>query len=255
MSNSSNTTDRDPPSSPEAAAGVAGVVSRADSAQVAHELNNLLDGSLRNISLALAQLVPTGESLDSEAGGLGDEAVGRLQTAGASLKQMAQVLEGWMRGGTAGSDCTPVAEATVQDVMEYARRTVEPLLRQNQVNLVIDLDTEISEVSAGPLATVLVNALRNALDVSPVGGRIDVRGRCRYGRANLLVMDDGPGLVPELPRDESGFVGRGATTKPDGHGIGLAISRQAAEAFAATLALNDRPGGGAVLHVSWDVVA
>ncbi|MBZ0153830.1 MAG: HAMP domain-containing histidine kinase [Planctomycetes bacterium] len=68
---------------------------------------------------------------------------------------------------------------------------------------------------------VLFNLLRNALDVSPRGGRIDLDVRRRGGEVVLSIEDDGPGVANEhLDRIFEPFF----TTKPVGRGTGLGLA-------------------------------
>jgi len=58
---------------------------------------------------------------------------------------------------------------------------------------------------------------------------------------SVRVEDDGPGL----PQSANLFVPF-FTTKPNGTGIGLVLSRQIAEAHGGSLSLEGREGGGSV---------
>jgi signal transduction histidine kinase len=55
----------------------------------------------------------------------------------------------------------------------------------------------------------------------------------------LRVLDEGPGIA-----DTANLFVPFFTTKPDGTGIGLVLSRQIAESHGGTLTLAPRPGGG-----------
>jgi signal transduction histidine kinase len=73
---------------------------------------------------------------------------------------------------------------------------------------------------------VLLNLLGNAIDAvasQPEGERrIELTVSCRGAEVLLSIEDSGPGLAPEVrSRIFDPFV----TTKPDGMGLGLAISR------------------------------
>jgi signal transduction histidine kinase len=96
---------------------------------------------------------------------------------------------------------------------------------------------------ARKLKQALVNLLQNALEASPRGGEVSWIARAAEGGAfvEIGVRDHGPGLPPEIlargPRV-------GATTKPAGSGIGLAVACAIAEQHGGSLALENPEGGG-----------
>jgi two-component system nitrogen regulation sensor histidine kinase NtrY len=100
------------------------------------------------------------------------------------------------------------------------------------------------------LEQLLINVVSNAVEASqqshPAGdGRIAVSWRIDAGALEVHVDDDGPGLA----NDANAFVPF-YTTKERGSGIGLALSRQIAEAHAGSLTLSNhrtRPGCRATL--------
>ncbi|GAA0564412.1 PAS domain S-box protein [Rhizomicrobium electricum] len=95
---------------------------------------------------------------------------------------------------------------------------------------------------------VLVNLLRNAAEAMATTERreLTLAIRDREDRTvEVSVVDTGTGLSDEVAaRLFSPFV----TTKPDGMGIGLAISRQIIEAHGGTLIARPNPGGGAIFE-------
>jgi len=155
------------------------------------------------------------------------------------------------------------AKALTRFLSSYARLArlpdprLEPVDVGTWVRRVAGLETRIEvAVEEGPPAEVradgdqldqlLINLIDNAVDASletdggvRVGWSVD-----RHG-VEVRVEDDGPGI----PSEENLFVPF-FTTKPDGSGIGLVLSRQIAEAHDGTLTLKSREGGeGAVARV------
>lgn len=130
-----------------------------------------------------------------------------------------------------------------------------PLDVNEWVRRVVDLETRIDiEIVAGPMIQIpadgdqldqlLINLLGNAVDAAlETGGGVTVTWKQLNGyspQLELRVDDEGPGL----PDRRNLFVPF-FTTKPQGSGIGLVLSRQIAEAHGGALTLENRvPGPG-----------
>lgn len=98
---------------------------------------------------------------------------------------------------------------------------------------------------------VLVNLLSNAVhalhDCPPSGRNLEVSlARVGSAQAHVWVRDSGAGIPPErLPRIFEPFY----STKPDGLGMGLAISRSIVEAHGGEIAVQARTTGGTAFCV------
>lgn len=92
------------------------------------------------------------------------------------------------------------------------------------------------------LDQLLINLVRNATDASLDAGRgggVSVGWRRNgAGVVEVWVRDEGAGLA-----DTANLFVPFFTTKPHGSGIGLALSRQIAEAHGGTLTLENRKDG------------
>lgn len=136
-----------------------------------------------------------------------------------------------------------------------------PLDVGNWVHRVAGLETRLRvEVTPGPeimldadgdqLDQLLINLVKNAADAAlETGGTVQVgwRIRGRNGNVDVWVRDEGPGISNTANLFVPFF-----TTKPNGSGIGLVLSRQIAEAHGGTLTLKnrrDRQGCEAILQL------
>ncbi|MDX1999736.1 MAG: ATP-binding protein [Thermoanaerobaculia bacterium] len=85
------------------------------------------------------------------------------------------------------------------------------------------------------------NLIENSLRVSPPGGRVEVRVTPDADGAAIAVVDQGPGVSPELlPRIFDPYF----STHDAGTGLGLPIARRIAEEHGGTVVARNRTGGG-----------
>ena len=124
---------------------------------------------------------------------------------------------------------------------------LEPLKVGALVSRVANLETRLPvNVVPGPdlvvqgddvqLEQLLINLVRNAVDASmETRGRVDVGWQQKNGQVEVWVRDEGPGLASTANLFVPFF-----TTKAQGSGIGLVLSRQIAEAHGGTLTLENR---------------
>ena len=130
------------------------------------------------------------------------------------------------------------------------RPTLAPMKVDEWVKRVAALETRLPvRVVPGPWVTInadgdqldqlLINLLRNGVDAAvETGGAVEVGWRTVGGLLEVTVDDEGHGL----PESGNLFVPF-FTTKANGSGIGLVLSRQIAEAHGGSLTLVPRPGG------------
>ena len=123
----------------------------------------------------------------------------------------------------------------------------EPLNLGELLRRVASLETRLPvQVVPGPeviiqgdnvqLEQLLINLVRNAVDASlETGGAVELGWTPNSGQVELCVSDEGPGLTSTANLFVPFF-----TTKADGSGIGLVLSRQIAEAHGGTLTLENR---------------
>lgn len=112
---------------------------------------------------------------------------------------------------------------------------------ENRLPVRVDGGADL-EITADPdqLEQLLINIVRNAVDATMeagAGGGVTIGWKPVDGALQVTIDDEGPGLP-----DTSNLFVPFFTTKPTGSGIGLALSRQIAEAHGGTLSLANREG-------------
>lgn len=129
---------------------------------------------------------------------------------------------------------------------ELIRRVInlEPRLG---VKVMAGPDTKVM-ADAAQVEQLLINLVHNAVDAAlETGGAVAIGWRLAGDCAEIFVLDEGPGIMNPTNLFVPFF-----TTKPEGSGIGLALSRQIAEAHGGSLTLGnrrDRKGAEALLKL------
>ncbi|HSD86272.1 MAG TPA: ATP-binding protein [Kofleriaceae bacterium] len=163
----------------------------------------------------------------------------------------------------------------VEQLLSFGRRkaaVVEPCDLATPVRAVIDLlagearrrgvslALDVSEGSrrivgdADQLQQVTLNLVRNALNVTPSGGMVQVRIDHVDGRVRLIVKDSGPGIDTEAQTRlfEPFFTTRASS---GGTGLGLAVVRSIANEHHAQIDVRSQAGQGAEFVVSFPEVS
>ncbi len=105
----------------------------------------------------------------------------------------------------------------------------------------------LGRVHRGKLMQVVVNLVRNAAQASAPGDEIEVAVERREGGPWIAVVDHGAGMAPEvLQRLGEPFF----TTRSDGTGLGLGISRRIVAEHGGSLAIRSAPGEGTTVTVA-----
>ncbi|MEQ1568250.1 MAG: HAMP domain-containing sensor histidine kinase [Myxococcota bacterium] len=148
-------------------------------------------------------------------------------------------------------------EVDLRDEVARAIGMLAHRARQGRVEIASDLDEQVLLVRGRPVAVrqVVLNLVGNAVDA--VSGRpeakVVVRARIAGRVVRLEVLDNGPGIAPEVVhRLFQPFV----TTKGPGRGtgLGLYIARRLAEEVGGTVHAEPGPSGGARLTVHLPIV-
>jgi two-component system, NtrC family, nitrogen regulation sensor histidine kinase NtrY len=192
---------------------------------LSHEINNSL-APIQSIAGTLQDLAgrepPPPDLRDDVRRGLG--------VIGARARVLARFMAEYARLAR-----LPPPTRARMEVGEWVRQTAG-LETRLPVQVVAGAPAEI-DADRDQLEQLLINLVRNAADAAlETGGGVRA-GWGRHGETvEVWVEDDGPGLSGTANLFVPFF-----TTKPNGTGIGLVLSRQIAENLGGTLTLQNRP--------------
>jgi signal transduction histidine kinase len=141
------------------------------------------------------------------------------------------------------------------DVNEVIQEMVGMLRSEatrDAVSMRTQLTGDLPQVMADriQLQQVLMNLMLNGIEaMAGTGGVLTVKSGMDDGRVMVSVSDTGVGLPSETERIFDAFV----TTKPQGSGMGLAISRTILESHGGRLWATGNEGRGATFHFTLPV--
>ncbi len=134
------------------------------------------------------------------------------------------------------------------EVVDEALGIAKYYQRTKERAITIDVPRDLPPIRGvrDHLTQVLLNLVLNAIDATGKGGRIHLEGREDGGSVVLSVADDGRGIGDS---DRARLFQPYFTTKPQGTGLGLFVSRQIVEEMGGRLAVRSEAGQGATFLV------
>jgi two-component system, cell cycle sensor histidine kinase and response regulator CckA len=221
---------------------------------LAHDFNNLLVAILGNADLGLRE-VPRGAP--------GRAALDNIRAAALGAAALTQQLLAYAgRGQILTSDI--VVAPIIDEMLRLAAPQIPPGVR-----VTVEVPAHLPPIrgDAAQLRQVLMNLITNARDAVAAEGTIavtasvveldgtsrdhDVLSPPSAGRfVELAVCDDGAGMdVATQRRIFDPFF----STKPNGHGLGLASVLGIVRSHGGGIGVESRPGGGTAFRVLWPV--
>lgn len=211
-------------------------------ADIAHEINNPLDG--------IKNCLNTVRSPDVDRG-IRERYFDLMEEGLCDIEKVVRNLLEHVRNHEFRTE--------IVDINSLLRRTVQMMewkLDKQGIRLVQDFDPELRPVAGDPhnLQQVYFNIFLNALEAMEEGGTITIRSRSEGGMSVVSISDTGKGMDgDELKRIFEPFY----TTKPggEGTGLGLSICHEIVEKHGGSIDVESRPGRGTTFTVSLRSVA
>ena len=130
----------------------------------------------------------------------------------------------------------------VLDLLQGVATLMQPELGTTSISITVDPESLEIYADRQLVEQVLINLVKNAADAVADSGNGEIRleGKLDPGRTIITVADNGPG-IPEADLDQV-FIPF-FTTKRDGSGIGLSLSRQIMTAHKGEILIDSSPEG------------
>lgn len=208
-------------------------------ASFAHELNQPLTANLLHAELLQARLGVSGAGREPSELRLLHDVAGAMVHDTLRAADIIRKLRNLFRMSTGEYVALDLA-LLVRDMLDLFRAKIQ----QNRVQLSTDFDPDFClQGDATQLQQVVLNLIHNALDAlqncQAGTAQLHLRGRRRGEFLDLEVQDNGPGIAPEHQDDVFSLF---KTTKAQGMGVGLWLSRSIAETHGGKLSFVSEPG-------------
>ena len=215
-------------------------------ASLAHEINQPIAAAITSAGAALRWL-----DREQPEVGRAQEAVMRIEHDGKRAAEIITHLKSFYK-----KDAAPQREpVTVNEVVGEMLVLLRSEAHRHAVVMRTELAAQLPTVLADrvQLQQVLMNLMLNAIEaMAEAGGELTISSEQRDEHILVSVSDTGTGLPPGKTEElfKAFF-----TTKPDGTGMGLAISRSIIEAHGGRLWATNNDGRGATFHFTLPAAA
>jgi len=154
-----------------------------------------------------------------------------------------------LQSATPRLEASPAGLTFLPAVIDEAIQLTRPLWdRHNDIAIQMNiLDTPLVQALPADLREILMNLIINAVAAMPDGGAITISCHVTGARAVITVADTGHGIPPEYQKD---IFQPFTTTREQGSGLGLSVSRAIVEGYAGTLTVSSAPGQGATFTIT-----
>ena len=174
-----------------------------------------------------------------------------LQYIAAEAKRLKNLDETLMNLTRMAHDGVALEPVNIEDLLEKAVNQAKPLYDQKSVSLAVIAENGAWQADEPLLMLIAGNLLQNALTASKPGDTVTITGTAN----GLAVADQGIGMTKEqLQRACEPFykADKARTRKAGGAGLGLTLTKQAANMLHAQLSLSSAPSKGTTAGISFN---
>jgi signal transduction histidine kinase len=200
-------------------------------ANIAHDLNNPLDGINRLIQI-----------LETNIGGAARVEHDIFDMIYSAIRRMGNTVRSFL-------ECTRDAmlkttSSPLINLVDDALYIMAPTLKEKNISIIKKYNTKNGHVEIPTsFYHVFINIIKNGYDAMDNGGGVEVRLSDAPDKKSVLAIfsDDGPGIPAAIMGDVTKPF---FTTKEDGTGLGLSLCKKISKGFGGDIVLKNRKGGG-----------
>ncbi len=214
-------------------------------AEIAHDMRNPLMIVSGYVELLTNQL----ESVKGELGDRLDGTDDYLEVIGQNVRRCCDLSHMWQKYGRA--KLNEFCPTTLADVIEDIVMGAAPLAASEHVDINYDMQPggAVIDGNKPQLLRAIHNIVANAIQaVSPPEGCVQVRCRCGEDSVDIVVVDNGSGMTPEVLNHifEPYY-----TTKEEGKGtgLGMVITKRIIEEHKGELLIDTAPDEGSTVTI------
>ena len=176
------------------------------------------------------------------------EEVQRLESLAGNLLALTQYGQTLLR----------LTSVNVESVVETAKLQLDKLAKDKNISISTNIQPGKIVGHADSLMQLVAIVLENALKYGPASSKVYLEGGRQAGHYVLSVRDEGSGIaLTDLPHIfERLYRGdKARSSKVGGYGLGLSLAREIAHANRGSIEADNYPSGGAVLTMTFNLVA
>jgi len=179
----------------------------------------------------------------------------RTKETAAHLTEMINDMLDMSRLESGQEDDRP-ASLNVKNLLESITESQLSLFANKQLTLHLDAEAIRVYADTNRLKEVIQHLLSNAFKFTPEGGKVTMTAKAVDTMCEIAVIDTGPGVPEEHTEDIfDKFSKLDDTGSQPGTGLGLAIAKNIVDNWGGTIAVENKPGGGARFHFTVPLAA
>ncbi|MCB9800414.1 MAG: hypothetical protein H6757_06615 [Candidatus Omnitrophica bacterium] len=145
-----------------------------------------------------------------------------------------------------------IEEVYLKEVFENIQTLIDYELKLDKAEMLVDIPESLMlSVDRRHLEEILFNLLINACQaMKAAGGKIELRATFQNNKTQIMISDTGPGI----PKDKlSQIFDPFYTSKEEGTGLGLYITKQLVERNGGTITVQSQPGQGTKFILEFNI--